>query len=71
MAKLIIVDNKKENQDAYKVFETLVDFSVVQDDENKFEIRSNSNDGTITIKLSVDEFKKLLNEMNLLKRDCR
>jgi len=68
MAKVIIVDSKKENQEAYKVIETTVDFSVIQKEENKFEICSNSEDGLITIVLSFDEFQKLLNKINLLGR---
>ena len=42
MAKVIIVDSKKENQEAYKVIETTVDFSVIQKEENKLEFDVNT-----------------------------
>lgn len=71
MAQIILTTSEPKNWEGYKKIETLVDFSVVHKDNNKIELRSNSNDGLVTIILAVEEFQKLLNEMNSLKRASR
>lgn len=63
MAKIIIVNAEKPNFDAHEILTTLVDFSVIKKDEEKFEISVNTDKGWVKLILERNEVDTLVSKL--------
>lgn len=63
MSKIIITNLQKTELESYQVLNCSADFSVIKTGLDKFQITTDTDNGLITIELSNDELKQLLNRI--------
>lgn len=60
MSKIIVTNTEKIEFEAHQILNCEVDFTVVKKGTDKYQIRTNTDKGLVTIELNNQEIKKLL-----------